>query len=82
MKWKDLTVELRDNILSRHKPGEENQKMSAALKVAKNTVASIIIKWKKFGTTKTLPRAGCTAKLSNWQEKGLGPGGDQEPDGH
>ena len=30
--------------------------MSAALKVPKNTVASIILKWKKFGTTKTLPK--------------------------
>jgi hypothetical protein len=28
------------------------------LKVPKNTVTSIILKWKKFGTTKTLPRAG------------------------
>ena len=39
--------------------------MSAVLKVPKNTVASIILKWKMFGTT-----------------KGLGQGGDQEPDGH
>ena len=28
-------------------------------------MASIILKWKKFGTTKTLPRAGRPAKLSN-----------------
>jgi hypothetical protein len=28
-------------------------KMSAALKSPNNTVASIILKWKKFGTTKT-----------------------------
>ena len=40
-------------------------KMSAALNIPKNTVASIILKWKKFGTTKTLPRAGLLAKLSN-----------------
>jgi hypothetical protein len=39
--------------------------MSVALKVLKNTVASIIIKRNKFGTTKTLPRAGRPAKLSN-----------------
>uniref|UniRef100_A0A8C7HKG5 Ubiquitin carboxyl-terminal hydrolase n=1 Tax=Oncorhynchus kisutch TaxID=8019 RepID=A0A8C7HKG5_ONCKI len=39
---------------------EECQKTSAALKVPKNTVATIILKWKKFGTTKTLPRAGLT----------------------
>ena len=40
------------------------KKKSAALKVPKNTVASILLKWKKFGTTKTLPRAGHLAKLS------------------
>jgi hypothetical protein len=34
------------------------------LKIDKNTVASIILKWKKFGTAKTLPRAGRPAKLS------------------
>jgi hypothetical protein len=32
--------------------------MSAALKVPKNTVASITLKWKKLGTTQTLPKAG------------------------
>jgi hypothetical protein len=26
------------------------------MKVPKNTVASVILKWKKFGTTKTLPK--------------------------
>ena len=45
--------------------GKGTKKMSAALKVPKNTVAFIVLKWKKFGTTKTLPRAGHLAKLSN-----------------
>uniref|UniRef100_A0AAZ3RG47 Transposase Tc1-like domain-containing protein n=1 Tax=Oncorhynchus tshawytscha TaxID=74940 RepID=A0AAZ3RG47_ONCTS len=45
--------------------------MSAALKIPKNTVASIMLKWKKFGTTKTLPRAGLPAKLSNWGRRAL-----------
>ncbi len=40
------------------------KKISAALKVPKSTVASIILKWKTFGTTRTLPRAGRLAKLS------------------
>jgi transposase len=65
MRSKDLFVLLRDRIVSRHRSGEENQNMSAALKFPKNTVASIILKWKKFGTTKTLPRAGRPAKLRN-----------------
>ena len=45
--------------------------MSAALKVRKNTVAFIVLKWKKLGTTKTLPRAGRLAKLSNWGRRAL-----------
>jgi hypothetical protein len=56
MRSKDL--ELRDKIVSGHRSIEGCKNISAALKVTKNTVASIILKWKKFGTTKTLPRAG------------------------
>ena len=40
-------------------------------KVPKNTVATIILKWLKFGTTKTLPSAGRPAKLSNWGRRAL-----------
>uniref|UniRef100_A0AAZ3NT00 Sleeping Beauty transposase HTH domain-containing protein n=1 Tax=Oncorhynchus tshawytscha TaxID=74940 RepID=A0AAZ3NT00_ONCTS len=68
---KELSVELRDRIVSRRRSGEGYQKMSAALKVPKNTVASIILKWKKFGTTKTLPRAGHLAKWSNMGRRAL-----------
>ena len=82
MRSKELSVELRDRIVSGHRSGEGYKKMSSALKVPKNIVASIILKWKKFGTTKTLPRAGRPAKLS---KQGEGPwsghGGDQEPNG-
>ena len=63
--------ELRDRIVSRHRSGEGYQKMSVALKIPKNTVGSIILKWKKFGTTKTLPRAGRTAKPSNRERRAL-----------
>ena len=52
--------------------------MSAALKVHKNTVASIILKWKKVGLFLELA-AGQTEQSV---EKGLGQGGDQKPDGH
>ena len=68
---KELSVELRDRIVSRHRSGEGYQNISAALKVPKDTVASIILKWKKFGTTKTLPRAGRPAKLSNRGRRAL-----------
>ena len=41
------------------------------LKLPKRTVASIIIKWKQFGTTRILPTAGCPAKLSNQERRAL-----------
>ena len=66
-----MSLELRDRIVSSHRLGEGYQKMSAALKVPKNTVASIILNWKKFGTTKSLPRAGRMAKLSNQWRRAL-----------
>jgi hypothetical protein len=59
---KELSIELRDRTVFRHRSGEGYQKMSAVLKVPKNTVASFILKWKKIGTTNTLPRAGHPAK--------------------
>ena len=65
MRSKELSVEVRDRIVLRHRSGEGYQKMSVALKVPKNTVASIILKWKKFGTINTIPRVGRLAKLSN-----------------
>uniref|UniRef100_A0AAZ3PHU0 Transposase Tc1-like domain-containing protein n=1 Tax=Oncorhynchus tshawytscha TaxID=74940 RepID=A0AAZ3PHU0_ONCTS len=57
--------------LCRHRSGDRYQNISAALKVPKNTEASIILQWKKFGTTKTLPRAGHPAKLSNRGRRAL-----------
>ena len=71
MRSKELSVELQDRTVARHRPGEGYQKMSAPLKVLKNTVASIILKRKKFGTTKTLPRAGRPDKLSNRGRRAL-----------
>ena len=71
MRLKELSIELRDRIVTRHRSGEGYQKMSAALKVPKNTVASVILKWKKFRTVKTLPRAGRPAKLSRWGRRAL-----------
>ena len=55
----------------RHRSGEGYQKMSAALKVPKNTVSSIIQKWTKFRSTKNLPSAVGPAKLSNRERRAL-----------
>ena len=81
MRSKELFTELRDRIVSRNRSGEGYQQVSTALKAPKNTVASIILKWKKFGTSKTLFRA-CPPGQTEQSGQGLGQGGDQEPDGH
>ncbi|KAG2465704.1 TCB1 transposase, partial [Polypterus senegalus] len=65
MKSKELSVDLRDRIVSRHKSGEGYRKISAALKVPMSTVASVIRKRKKFKTTRTCPRAGRPSKLND-----------------
>ncbi|CDQ91199.1 unnamed protein product [Oncorhynchus mykiss] len=65
------STEFSKTGLSRHRSGEGYQHISAALKVPKNTVASIILKLKKFRITKTLPRSGCPAKLSNRGRRAL-----------
>uniref|UniRef100_A0AAZ3R053 Sleeping Beauty transposase HTH domain-containing protein n=1 Tax=Oncorhynchus tshawytscha TaxID=74940 RepID=A0AAZ3R053_ONCTS len=70
MRSKELSVDLRDRIVSRHRSGEGYQNISAALKVPKNTVASIV-NLKKFRTTNSLPKAGRPAKLSNWGRRAL-----------
>ncbi len=49
------------------------QKNSAALKVPKSTVASIILKWRRL----SLPRAGCPAKTELSGEKSLGERGKE-----
>ena len=51
--------------------GEGYKTTSRVLKVPKSTVSSIIKKWKEYGTTQTLPRAGCLTKLSNWARRTL-----------
>ena len=71
MRLKELSLVLRDMIMSRHRSGERYQNNYAALKVPKNTVASITLKLKKFGTTKTLPRVDHPAKLSNRGRRAL-----------
>ena len=41
-----MSVKLRDRIVARHRSGEGYQNISAALKVPKNTLAFIILRWK------------------------------------
>ena len=65
MKSKELIVELRDRIVRRHRSGEDYKTISRVLRIPKSTVSYIIRKWKKYGTTQTLPKAGRPTKISN-----------------
>uniref|UniRef100_A0AAZ3RXF3 Transposase Tc1-like domain-containing protein n=1 Tax=Oncorhynchus tshawytscha TaxID=74940 RepID=A0AAZ3RXF3_ONCTS len=69
MRSKELSVELRDRIVS--KAQIWGRVISASLKVPKNTEASIILKWKTFGTINILPRAGRPANQGNWGRRAL-----------
>ncbi len=80
MRSKELPEELRD-LWQGTDLAKVTKKNSAALKVPKSTVASIILKWKRFGTTRTLPRAGRPAKLS-YRGRSLGERGKEEPKDH
>ena len=71
MRSKELPRELNDRIVARHTSGQGYKRISATLKVPKNIVASIILKWKTFGTTTTLPRSGRPDKLSNRERRAL-----------
>ena len=71
MKSKELSVELRDRIVRRHRSREGCKKISRELRVPKSTVSSIISKGKHYGTTKTLPRAGRLTKLNNQARRTL-----------
>jgi hypothetical protein len=51
LRLKELSVELQDRIVLRHRSGEGYQNIVSALKVPKNVVASIILQSKKFGTS-------------------------------
>ena len=61
--FKGIVRTPRQDCVEAHIWGRVQKFFFAALKVPR-TVASIL-KWKKFGTTKTLPRARRPAKLSN-----------------
>lgn len=51
---KDQGIDLRGRIVSWHRSEGGYRKISAALKVLMSTVASIVRKWKMFGTTRTV----------------------------
>uniref|UniRef100_A0AAY5KIL8 Transposase Tc1-like domain-containing protein n=1 Tax=Esox lucius TaxID=8010 RepID=A0AAY5KIL8_ESOLU len=54
----------RDLIVEKHQSVEGYTIISKALDIPWNTVKTVIIKWRKYGTTKTLPRSGRPSKIN------------------
>ena len=65
MSTKELSKDLQDKVVERHRSGDGDKNISKALNISWNTVKTIIKKWKAYGTTKTLPRSGCPSKLDD-----------------
>lgn len=63
MKSKELSIYVCNQIVSRSSHGYNT--LSKALNIPMSTVSSISVKWRKFGTTRTLKSAGHLANVSN-----------------
>uniref|UniRef100_A0AAY5K3U8 Transposase Tc1-like domain-containing protein n=1 Tax=Esox lucius TaxID=8010 RepID=A0AAY5K3U8_ESOLU len=60
---RELPKHQKDLIVERYQSGEGYKRTSKALDIPWNTVKTVIIKWRKYGTTETLPRTGRPSKI-------------------
>uniref|UniRef100_A0AAY5K3N1 Transposase Tc1-like domain-containing protein n=1 Tax=Esox lucius TaxID=8010 RepID=A0AAY5K3N1_ESOLU len=60
---RELPKHQRDLIVERYQSGEGYQRISKELDIPWNTVKTVIIKRRKYGTTETLPRTGHPSKI-------------------
>lgn len=63
-KSKELSKDLRDKIVSLHKRGSGYKSISRRLVIPIPTIKTIVQKFKRLGTTESLPRSGRPKKLS------------------
>ena len=63
MKNKNLSNEVRHQVVEKNRSGEGYKKISKSLIIPLSTVKSIIKRWKIYHTTQTLPRSGRPYKL-------------------
>ena len=62
-KKKEITQSLRNQAVGLFKGNHKYRQISSLLSIPLSTTHSIISHWKKFGTTKNLPRSGRPRKL-------------------
>ncbi|XP_061540851.1 uncharacterized protein LOC133406855 [Phycodurus eques] len=60
---RELPQHQRDLIVERYQSGEGYKRISKGLNIPWNTVKSVIVKWRKNGTTVPLPRTGRPSKI-------------------
>ena len=71
MSSKELSKDLCDKVVERHRSGDGYKNISMALNICWSTVKTIMEKLKAYGTTKTLPRLGCPSKLDDQARRRL-----------
>ena len=71
MTTKELSKDLRDKVVERHRSGDGENNILKALNISWSTVKTIIKKWKAYGTIKTLPRSGRPSKLDDQARRKL-----------
>lgn len=64
MKSKELSEDLRKKVVEKHRDGQSYAAIARSLNVPKSTVASLIRKWKSYGTTVNLRRMGRPSKIT------------------
>ena len=65
MSTKELSKDLWDKVVERHRSWDGYKNTSKALSIPWSTVKRIIKKCKAYSTTKTLQRSGCPFKLDD-----------------
>ncbi|XP_077572581.1 uncharacterized protein LOC144196367 isoform X1 [Stigmatopora nigra] len=68
---RELPQHQRDLIVQRYQSGDGYKRISKALNIPWNTVKSVLVRWKKNGTTVTLPRSGRPSKIDEKTRKEL-----------
>ena len=71
MKTKEVSKQVRDNVVEKYKSGLGHKKRSKPLKIPRSTNKSIITKWKEHGTTANLPRDGRPPKPTDRSRRAL-----------